>query len=165
MAVVDIYSQADKESGNGKRFPAVNGSGTETFTVVGTSTVAAGDDDTSKYRVLFDIPSNAVPINICIHNTAITAGTDYDLGLYETDSGAVIDADILADGIDLSSAATIATWNNTGMTTIDIANGTQTLGTLSAQTDVASSYDIVLTANTVGSAAGTIRVTAEFALL
>lgn len=165
MAVVDLYSQADKEAGNGKKFPALNGTGIDTFTVVGTASVAAGDDDTSVYRVLFDIPSNAVPLNININNTAVTGGTDYDIGLYETNSGAVIDADILADGVSMASARTIAVVNNVGMTTIAIANGTQTLGTLSAQTNVSSSYDIVLTANTVGTAAGTIRVTATFALL
>jgi hypothetical protein len=100
---------------------------------------------------------------ICIHNTAITAGTDYDVGLYKVNSGAVVDADILADGLDLSSAATVATWNNKGMTTIGIANGTQDLATLGAETNPDASYDICLTANTVGSAAGTIRVTAVFA--
>ena len=165
MAVVDLYSQADKESGNGKKFPALNGTGIDTFTVVGTATVASGDDDTSVYRVLFDIPSNAVPLNIDITNTAITSGTDYDLGLYETDSGAVIDKDILADGLSMASARSIALVNNVGMTTVAVANGTQTLGTLSAQTNVSSSFDIVLTANTVGSANGTIRVNATFALL
>ena len=163
MAVVDVYVDADVEAG--KKASALFAYGQDTVTGIATVAVASGDDDGSIYRIFSGVPSSLVPISITIHNTAITAGTDYDLGLYIADSGAVIDKDILADGLDLSSAAAIATWNNTGMTTISIANGGQTLGTLSAQTDVDSSYDIALTANTVGSASGTIRVTATFAYI
>ena len=166
MAVVDLYSQADLEAGNGKKFPALNGSGTQTFTVVGTAVVVAADTDASVYRVLPNIPSNAVPINICIHHGTITSGTDYDLGLYKVNSGAVVEKDILMDGADFSTARTIATWNNVGMTSLDIVNGTQTLGALSGQTDIDPSYDICLTANTVGSATSEeIRVTFTYALL
>ena len=129
MAVVDLYSQTDLEAGNGKKFRSLNGLGAQTFTAVGTAVVVAADDNGSVYRVLADIPSNAVPINICIHHGPITGGTDYDLGLYGVNSGAVVDNDILADGGDLSTARTIATWNNVGMTTLDIVNGTQTLAT------------------------------------
>lgn len=166
MAVVDLYSQTDKEAGNGKKFPALNGSGTGTFTSVGTAVVVAADNDTSKYRVISDMPSNAVPLNICIHHGTITSGTDYDLGLYEVNSGAVVEVDVLANGLDLSTARTIAVWNNVGMTSLDIVNGTQTLATLSGQTDPSASYDLVLTANTVGSAASEeIRVTFTYAVI
>lgn len=161
MAVEDKYVDADVEAG--KRASALFAYGTDTVTGVGTVAVASGDDDGSVYRVFSGVPSSLVPIYIEIHNTAVTGGTDYDLGLYTVDSGAVVDADILADGISMGSARAIATSNNAGMTTIDIANGGQTLGTLSAQTDVDSAYDIALTANTVGTASGTIRVTATFA--
>ena len=99
-----------------------------------------------------------------IHNDAITAGTDYDLGLYKTNGGAVVDKDILADGISMATARGIATANNAGMTTIALET-LATLGTLSAQTDVDAAYDIAFTANTVGSADGDIRVTATFAVL
>lgn len=165
MAVVDLYSNSDLEAVNGKKVPALNESGTKTITIIGTAAVAAGDDDTSKYRVFANVPSTYVPINICIQNTAVTSGTDYDLGLYKVNSGAVVEVDILADGLDMSSARTVATWNNAGMTSLTLSNGTQSLGTLSAQTDIDAAYDIVLTANTVGSAAGTIRVTGVFAVL
>jgi len=165
MAVVDLYSQADKEAGNGKKFPALNGTGVKTVTIVGTASVTAADSDGSVYRVFSDVPSNYVPIALVVHNTAITSGTDYDLGLYEVDSGAVVDKDILADGINNSSARSIAVLNNVGMTTIGIANGTQSLATLSAQANPSASYDIAFTANTVGSADGTIRVTGTFATI
>jgi hypothetical protein len=166
MAVVDLYSQTDLEAGNGKKFPSLNGLGTQTFTAVGTAVIVAADDNGSVYRVIPNMPSNAVPINICIHHGTITNGTDYDLGLYKVNSGAVVDKDILADGLDLSTARAISTWNNAGMTSLDIVNGTQTLAALSAQTDPDASYDICLTANAVGSATSEeVRVTFTYALI
>lgn len=161
MAVEDKYVDADLAAG--KLASALTSYGAETVIAQATVAVLAADDDGSVYRLFANVPSSLVPIKIEVHNTAITAGTDYDLGLYEPETGAVVDKDILADGISMASARTVATSNNAGLTTIDIANGSQTLGTLSAQTDVDSSYDIAFTANTVGSAAGTIRVTAWFA--
>lgn len=158
MAVVDLYSQSDKEAGNGKKFSAINGSGTKVFYTEAYASVAASNDDGSVYRLFPDVPANLVPINICIQNEAITSGSDYDLGLYEVNNGAVVDKDILADGLDMSSARTVATWNNAGLTSVPITQATsKTLATLSAQTNPSASYDIALTANTVGSAAGVIK--------
>lgn len=165
MAVVDLYAQADKEAGNGKKFPAVKGSGSRTIVVSNLVSVAAADDNGSVYRVFCDIPSSVVPINITIQNEAITGGTDYDLGLYATNSGAVVEVDILADGLDMSSARTIATANNAGMTSVPITGGLKSLATLSGQTNPSSSYDIALTANTVGTGAGVILVTMTFTYL
>lgn len=162
MAVENKY--VDSLLAAGKLASALNTFGTQTVTMVATAAVAAANDDTSVYRLFKGVPSNFVPVKIAIHNTAITAGTDYDLGLYNVGTdGAVVDKDILADGLDMSSARTIATDNNAGMTSLTLSNGTQDLATLGAETNPASAYDICLTANTVGSAAGTIRVTATFA--
>lgn len=163
MAVENKYVDANLAAG--KVTSALNEQGTKTITAVATVAVASADDDGSVYRLFKNVPSSLVPVKIAVHNTAITSGSDYDLGLYAANGGAVVDKDILADGLDMSSARTIATDNNAGMTTVAIASGTQDLGTLSAQTDPYASYDIALTANTVGSAAGTIRVTATFAYL
>lgn len=164
MAVEDKYVDANIVAGK-VASAIVTGTGTRTVTMVATVAVAAADDDGSVYRVFNDIPSSFVPVNICIQNTAITSGTDYDLGIYKPNGGAVVDKDILMDGQTMASAVTVATWNNAGMGALTLSNGLQSLGTLSAQTDVDSSYDLALTANTVGSAAGTIRVTATFAVL
>jgi hypothetical protein len=160
MAVEDKYTDSNIESG--KITAAYStGSGAQTVTMIGVVTVASADDDGSVYRVFANVPSSFIPVKIAIHNTAITSGTDYDLGLHTVKDGAVVDKDILADGLDMSSARTIATDNNAGMTTLTLGER-KTLATLSAQTDPDSAYDISLTANTVGSAAGTIRVTATF---
>lgn len=164
MAVEDKYVDANVVAGK-KGSALTTGTGAETVTMVATVAVAAADDDGSVYRVFADVPSTYVPLNICIHTTAITAGTDYDLGIYKPNGGAVVDKDILMDGQTMATAITVGTWNNLGMGILGIANGLQSLGTLSAQTDVDASYDLALTANTVGTAAGTIRVTATFAVL
>lgn len=161
MAVEDKYVNDLIEAG--KKAPALEtGSGTQTVTMVAVEAVATADDDTSKYRLFANVPANFIPLTIEIHNTAITNGTDYDLGLYKTDGGAVVEVDVLADGISMASARTIATSNNAGMTSVTLGE-LKTLAELSGQTDPDAAYDIVLTANTVGSADGTIRVTATFA--
>lgn len=163
MAIEDKY--VDSLTAAGKLTSAISSQGTGTVTMVATVAVAADDDNGSVYRLFPSIPSSLVPINICVQNTAITSGTDFDLGLYKVKGGAVVDKDILADGLNLSSAVTVATWNNAGMTTIGIADGLKDLATLGAETSPDAAYDICLTANTVGTAAGTVRVTATFAYL
>lgn len=165
MAVENKYVDANLAAG--KKGSALTTYGTGFTGMVATVAVAVADDDLSVYRLWKAVPSALVPIKITIHNTAITGGTDYDIGLYETitdsSAGTVVDKDILADGISMGTARAFAVDNNAGLTTIAIANGAQTLGELSAQTDVDPSYDIAITANTVGTAAGTIRATAWFA--
>jgi hypothetical protein len=67
--------------------------------------VAAGDDDTSVFRVI-RVNSNAYIFNLFVTNTAITGGTSYDLGVYQTaaNGGAVVDADLFGAAVDMSSA-------------------------------------------------------------
>lgn len=161
MAVEDKYVDADLEAG--KKASALFSYGAELTVVKAIVAVAAADDDTSVYRLFSGVPSSYVPVSIQINNTAITGGTDYDLGLYEGNGGAVVEVDILADGLSMATARTVDAANNVGLTSVPIASFDQTLGELSGQSDVDANYDIALTANTVGTAAGTILVTATFA--
>lgn len=163
MAEENKYTDANIAAGK-KASALKTGSGTETVTILATVSVAAADDDGSVYRIFANVPSSLVPLQIEIHNTAVTAGTDYDVGLYKVKGGAAVDADILADGISMASARTIDTNNNAGMTTIALGTVAD-LATLSAQAEPDAAYDIALTANTVGSADGTIRVRGVFAYL
>ncbi len=161
MAVENKY--VDSNLAAGKKAKAGFAFGDNAITLKAIVSVAAADDDTSKYRIFKGLPSNLIPVNICVHNAAITAGTDYDLGLYKVGvDGAVVEVDILADGLDMSSARTAATWNNAGLTSVALANSQKTLAELSGQALPDDAYDLVLTANTVGSAAGAIVVTATF---
>lgn len=126
--------------------------------------IAAADDDTSVYRVFENMSSSSIITNIMIGNTAITAGTDYDVGVYETGvGGAVVDKDIFADGLDLSSAH-IRGAEISGIAAVSIANSQKNLYTLLGKTlaNNKMAYDICLTANTVGTADGTILVTIEY---
>lgn len=163
MAVENKYTDSNIVAGK-KAQSFVAGSGGQVFTLVGVVSVAAADDDGSVYGVFKGVPANAVPVSICVHNTAITGGTDYELGLYKAGNltpGAVITKGVFATGLDLSSARTIATANNAGMTALTLSE-LKTLATLSGQTNPDESYDICFTADTVGSGAGTVRVTATF---
>ena len=161
MAVEDKYTDANLAAG--KLAKAALGSGAEEIAIVATVEVAAGDDDGSVYRLFKSVPANLIPTEITIATDGITGGTNYDLGLYKVGTGeAAVDADVLMDGQTMASALTRATGHQLGLQTVDIANVGKTLAELSGQTDLDLSYDIALTANTVGTAAGTISVLAKF---
>ena len=162
MAVEDKYTNSGLETGD-NRPSTLNTIGTTTVKIVAYANVLAADDDGSVYRIFADLPSNYIPINISIQNEAITGGTDYTLGLYEVKKGVVVDADVLASSVSMASVRTIDASNNLGLNAIDITAGAQSLGVLSGQAKPKTSYDIALTANTVGTVDGTIRVVGEFA--
>lgn len=160
MAVEDKYVDANLAAG--KLAKSALSMGAETVTMVATEELAVADDDGSVYRFFKSVPSNLIPIEINVYCDTITSGTDFDLGLYEV-GGAAVDADVLMDGQTLATALTRATGHNIGLGNVNIADATKTLGELSGQTAVDLSYDIALTANTVGSAAGTVTIVAVFA--
>lgn len=162
MAVEDKYVDANLAAD--KKSAAIATSGGEATVLIATEEIAAADDNGSKYRLFKAVPSNLVPIEISIECDAITGGTDYDLGLYEVGvGGAAVDADVLMDGQTLASALTKATGHQLGLQTVNAADAGKSLAELSGQTDPSTAYDIVLTANTVGTADGTVSVRAIFA--
>jgi hypothetical protein len=161
MAVQDKY--ADTALAAGKKGSGMVTSGNNIVELVETVELAAADDDTSVFRFFKSVPSSYVPVEITITCDAITSGTDFDLGLYKVGvAGAVVDKDVLMDGQTLASALTRATGHQLGLAAVNIADARKTLGTLSAQTEIDPSYDICLTANTIGSAAGTVTIYAKF---
>lgn len=161
MAVEDKYT--DTNLAAGKISNAYTGQGQNEITLIGTEETAAADSDGSVYRFFKSVPSNFIPVQIDIMTDGITSGTDFELGLYEVGVGeAAIDIDVLMGTQDLSSALTRATGQGLGLAAVDLANVGSTLGTLSGQSDVSASYDICLTANTVGSGVGTISIIAKF---
>lgn len=167
MAVVNTKAtQVTEESAFSPWRYAGGGKANVLFAKSGLCAVASGDDDTSTYR-LMRLPGRAVVKSIRLFNAAITAGTDYDFGLYAvgaSDNGAVADADCYASNVDLS-AAHVGTeigfearaltahrqkvWEDAGAGS-DPGEGTY--------------YDLVATANTVGSANGSILVLVEYTL-
>lgn len=164
MAVEDKYVNADVVADK-KAIPALI-NGDEGRFAVTTFEVAAADDDNSVYR-LFRVNANMIPFNVTITNDAITGGTDYELGIYDTldgpTSGAVKDADVLLGTTTMASARAEGS-GISGLSAVNQADATKRLFELAGDSanDHPGEYDIALTANTVGTAAGTITVKAEF---
>ena len=136
--------------------------------------VAAGDDDGSTYRFVRVRSSDSLKSIKCI-NTAITGGNDYDCGLYRTaeDGGAVVDADLYADGFALALAAPAVPPTADGGSPIELRFGDASTAVpgdvnnrvwedLGLTEDPGLDYDLVLTANTVGTGAGTIALVVEY---
>lgn len=161
MAVENKYVDSLVAAGK-KTAPASSGNGSAEIVMVATFEVAAADDDGSVYRVFKAVPSNLIPTEISIACDAITGGTDYELGLYKTDLGAVISKGALMTGQTLATALTRATGHQLGLAAVDIANVKSTLATISGQTTPDAAYDIAITGDTVGTAAGTVTVIAKF---
>lgn len=169
MAVEDKYINTLVAAGKPDASAFVTGA--KTVCMVATFEVAVADDDGSVYRLFKNVPAHLVPTKIEIFSDAITAGTDWDLGLYESfdetaSDGIVVDKDVLADGIDLSSGSARGSAKD-GLVTVAIDAVQSSLMVLAGHTTdypytKKLGYDIALTANTVGSAAGTISVVAWF---
>ena len=156
MAVVNSYVSEDTKN--------VFNRGGEVVVMETQFEVATGDDDGSIYR-LFKVNANMIPVRIDINCDAITGATDYDLGLYETleNGGAVKDADVLVDGADISAGKAIGSEQN-GLADLTIAKIGQQIFALAGDDQAAPEmeYDLALTANAVGTGAGTIAVRAIF---
>jgi len=119
--------------------------------------IAVADDNNSVYRMV-RIPSSAVIRELNILNDAITAGTDFNLGVYQVlDNGAaVVDDNLFSDAIDMSSARTLPL-NAMYEAGIDIADGDTRLWELLGLTeDSFRDYDLCFTGITVGSSVGTL---------
>jgi hypothetical protein len=133
------------------------------FEAVGTVEVAAADDNGSVYRFARLRSSDRVS-QINLFSDAITGGTAFDLGLYRTadDGGAAVDVDLFASDLDLSSAVagTDVTYEATAANIDKVEKRLWELLGLSA--DPQTDYDLALTADTVGTAAGTVSVRVRF---
>ncbi len=161
MAVEDKY--VGTLTAAGKLDKAALVMGDRVITMINTEEIAAADDDASVYRFFKSVPSNLIPLDITILSDGITGMTDTDLGLYKVGvGGAVVEKDILMDGQTLASALTRATGHQLGLSGVVIENVGKTLAEISGQTTPDLAYDICLTANTVGSGAGTVSIIARF---
>ena len=164
MAVENKYVNADIVAD--KAPVAAFFSGDKEVVMIATASIAAADDDGSVYR-LFRVNANMVPTEIIVTNTAVTGGTDYEIGIYETLEGplkgVVKDLDALLGTTSMASARAEG-GGISGLSAVSVANAQNRLYQLAgdAENDHSGEYDIALTANTVGTAAGTITVKARF---
>lgn len=135
---------------------------------VATVEVAAADDDTSVYRMV-RIPSGARISQILVANDAITAGTSYDLGVYKNagDGGAVVNVDQFLSAVDMSSARaqfTDLTHESADFDIDKVEKRIWEMTGIALTADPFLEYDIAFTANTVGTAAGTISLIVRYVL-
>ncbi len=154
MAVEDKYVNADVVAGNKTDSNLALGGAKIR---IQSEEIAAADDDGSVYRFFKAVPVDEVITELLLSNDAITAATDYEIGFYETDSGAAIDIDILLGTTDINAGTT----NTNGLGAVDLANRGLSIRDLintvvGAGTVTYPTVDIAVTANTVGSAAGTV---------
>lgn len=121
--------------------------------IVGSVTVAASDDNGSTYS-LCPVRSSWVIPSIRLFNDAITGGTGFDVGLYDTDLSAV-DDDAYASAVSLASASTVGVERAFGAR--DIATmGQKVWQDAGLSADPMTWYYLVLTGDTVGTASGDV---------
>ncbi len=131
--------------------------------VVGTVETLAADDAGSVYR-LCRVPSNARISSILLGTDAITGATASDVGVYRTaaDGGAVVDADLFATDVDISTGAIAFTEVILEATATDIVKVEKQLWDLAGMTSDPSGFlDIAVTVNDV-TAAGTISMKVKY---
>lgn len=165
MAVINAYVDTLINSGRAK---PLKSHGYKTIKCVGTIPIAAADDDGSVYRI-DRIPSDAIILQAKLASTAITGGTDYDLGFYEVSSpiaaGAAVDKDVLMDGTSFASGFARGSETN-GLAAVAVGDLGKKIYELLGKTMATKKpqYDLALTANTIGTVTGTIEYQIEYAI-
>lgn len=127
-----------------------------------TTEKTAADNNGSVLRVFKGVPVETVITDMKLLNDAITGLTGVNCGIYQTNDGAVLDADLFkatlnaaagsATGFDLLGSVNLA---HRAMTIKELYEAVNTSETLTA-----SSVDIALTLTTAGTNTGTITVIA-----
>lgn len=136
--------------------PDVTVNGARQRAIVDTVALAAADDDNSVYR-LARVHSSWIIPSIRLFNDTITAGTDFNLGLYEVDTGAAVAESAYADAISLATASTVG---------VEVAYENRDINKIQQRVwqdagltaDPNKYYDLCLKGITVGSAAGDVSV-------
>jgi hypothetical protein len=153
MAVLNKYIDPDLQI-NQKQDPNKAGGSRALVSAFQSFEVAASDDNDSVYRI-GRINSNAMIYDIVIACTAMTGSTDWDLGFYEVNFGPEVDKDVLMDGQTFASAS--RTIN--GMAAVTVPNlNKRVYELLGLDEDPLKQYDLALTANTIGSANGSVTL-------
>lgn len=160
MAVQNYLTNYASSPGYGEKSePGANSH--ELIRIVGYAAPAAADDDGSTYLIAKNVPSSFRPVRCTVMCTAITDGTDYELGLYDSRTGAAVSKGLFMTGQTLASASRTLD----GLANVSLANlgARKTIAELLSLTPTTAkpTYDIVLTGDTVGSAAGDVVVIME----
>lgn len=170
MTASNKYMNSTLEAGGktmaGAAFPG------QILMLVGTYEKDGANDGNGSVLRFGTVPANAIPLYhlSTINNDALTGASDVDIGLYAQSNGsvdgAVVDKDILSDGIDISSGNALASPAKAFQLHPAIDEFGQDLRTLvgGAVGDGNDFYDVALTGNTFGTASGTIAWSLAFLL-
>lgn len=158
----DRYVNETLEAGS-KVLPGAGFAGS-LFILQGTDEKEAADNDTSVLR-LGQVPANAIPIPYLsvIGNDALSGATDIDIGVYKQKGGVVVDADCLADGLNIASGNAAGS-EARAFPAVGLDEYGQDLRTLAGDSDNTQFFDVAITGNTFGTATGTISWTLVFLL-
>lgn len=162
MAVQDKYVDANLVAGKkADGLAAIEGN---LFIGIATFEVAAADDNDSIYRVFKNVDPNLIPVSMRISCDALTSANDWNVGLWETELGAVVDENALADALDLSAGYSRILGLD-GLAAVDLADVKKRVYELAGHTLTTKKpgYDIALKAVAAGSGAGTVTVVGIFA--
>lgn len=123
---------------------------------------AAGD--IHKLAQGLPVDAHVLAIRLPRGSAQIADLTDVDFGLYRNDNEAVLDADILADGVNFSAAAKTGPQDLLGENlTYDLTKDIGELVSLESDTEPSGGVDICATINAEGSGTGTITVYLDIA--
>ncbi len=132
-------------------------------------TVANGDTNASTFR-FFRVRSSDSIKSIKVRSSAdFSSGTDWDVGLYTINGGAVVDSDLYCDGATLATAApavphAVAVSQYQEMRFADATTAimsdinNQVFEDLGLTADPGLEYDLVFLANTIGTVGGILAV-------
>lgn len=161
MAVENKYVDASIVAGKNTN-PAFS-QGAQVMGAVSTFEVAAADSDGSIYRLFKGVSGDLILISALLACDAITGSTAWDFGVYETNLGPVVDADCFAANVDIAAGFAFGSEKNL-LASLPVENIQKRIYEVAGHTIATRkhSYDLALTADTVGSAAGTVSVKALF---
>jgi len=144
MTVQNYYTNYAASPGIGEKSEPSAGA-QELIRIVGKASVLAADDDGSTFLIAKSVPSSFRPQRITVMTTAITGGTDYELGLYNSRTGAVVSKGLFMTGQTLASASrTLDGLANVAVADIGACKTIAELLSLTPST-AKPEYDIVLT--------------------
>lgn len=157
MAVVNFYT--DTNVNTNIPGPAYKTPGQWMIVLAENIVIGSSDSSGSVYRCFKSIPSNFIPLKIELSSdTNLTGTTSTALGLYQTDLGPVISANVFMTAQTLATALTTPI---DAMANVALNNRLRKLYEHAGHTEVTklSSYDIALTGTTMGgSVGGNVRV-------
>lgn len=167
MAVIDGYETINlgKLMATPPTLPQSKTNGAHIQHIFARVEVADTDSDTSKWRIA-RLPSSCIITSIRVGCTAITGGTSFDLGVARIPSdvsGETISQTCFASGLDLSTASLFGL---DGMENLALSNhlGKELWEVAGLPSNPKRDLDLLLTANTVGTADGTIGFKIEYVI-